>query len=97
MRGKCEPTIWGKIRVILTARFIIQKERSMLTFRKNVVSLFVHRPSQQWIALDPDGNYWKMPSDSENPWNERQPFHPTDETELEPVPGHYKSMLGLPT
>ena len=31
-----------------------------------------------------------------NPWDERQPFIPAEETELEPVPGHYKQMLGLP-
>jgi hypothetical protein len=69
----------------------------MVTLRKGVVSLFVHRASQQWIALDPDGNYWVVPTNSENPWSDRQPFEPADEIELEPVPGHYKSMLGLPT
>ena len=31
----------------------------------------------------------------EDPWDQRQPFYPTEETELEPVPGHYKYMLGL--
>ena len=28
---------------------------------------------------------------------QRQPFYPSEETALEPVPGHYKYMLGLPT
>jgi len=69
----------------------------MLTLRKNVVTLFVDRFSQQWIVLDPEGNFWIVPSDNENPWDQRQPFTPTEETELEPVPGHYKYMLGLPT
>jgi hypothetical protein len=69
----------------------------MLTIRKNVAALFVDRSSQQWIVLDPDGDFWIVPSDSENPWDQRQPFTPTEETELEPVPGHYKYMLGLPT
>ena len=68
----------------------------MLTLRKNVVSRFVDRSSQQWIALDPEGNFWIVPSEYENPWNQRQPFYLTEETELEPVPGHYKPMLGLP-
>jgi hypothetical protein len=72
------------------------KERNMLTLRKNVVSRFVDRSSQQWIALDPEGNFWIVPSEYENPWNQRQPFYPTEEIELEPVPGHYKQMLGLP-
>ena len=67
----------------------------MLTLRKNVVGLYVERSSQQWVVLDPDGNFWIMPS-VENPWNQRQPFYPTEATELEPVPGHYKYMLGLP-
>jgi hypothetical protein len=68
----------------------------MLTLRKNV-ALFVDRSSQQWIVLDPEGNFWIVPTENENPWDERQPFYPTEETELEPVPGHYKYMLGLPT
>lgn len=59
----------------------------MLTLRKNVVTLFVDRSSQQWIVLDPDGNFWIVPSDNDNPWDQRQPFTPTEETELEPVPG----------
>ena len=59
------------------------------------LTLFVCRSSQQWVVLDPEGNFWILPS-VENPWDQRQPFYPTEETELEPVPGHYKYMLGLP-
>ena len=59
------------------------------------VSLYVCRANRQWVVLDGDGNYWVLPS-SENPWDERQPFFPTEETELEPVPGHYKILIGLP-
>jgi len=69
----------------------------MLTLRKNAVALFVERSSQQWIVLDPDGNFWIVPQTNENPWDQRLPFTATEETELEPVPGHYKYMLGLPT
>jgi hypothetical protein len=68
----------------------------MLTLRKNVVTLFVDRSSQKWIVLDRNGDYWTVPSANENPWNQRQPYIPTEETELEPVPGHYKYMLGIP-
>ena len=67
----------------------------MLTRRKQVTALFVDRSSQQWVARDGEGNYWSLPA-TDNPWDDRQPFFPTEETELEPVPGHYKSMLGLP-
>ena len=69
----------------------------MLTLRKNVVNLYVDRASQQWIVLDGVGSFWLVPGESENPWNQRQPFCPNEETVLEPVPGHYKYMLGLPT
>jgi hypothetical protein len=67
----------------------------MFTLRKQQVALFVEKSSQQWIVQDPDGNFWVLPS-VENPWDHRQPFQLTEESELEPVPGHYKYMLGLP-
>jgi hypothetical protein len=67
-----------------------------MTGTKPLLALFVNRSNQQWIVQDPDGNFWTVPSVEENPWNKRQPFYPTEETELEPVPGHYKYMLGLP-
>jgi len=69
----------------------------MHTLRKNVVSLYVDRASQQWIVLDGDSNFWLVPGGREDPRDQRQPFYPSEETELEPVPGHYKYMLGLPT
>jgi hypothetical protein len=67
----------------------------MVTSRKQVVGIYVDRSCQQWIVRDPEGNFWSVPS-VENPWEHRQPFHPTDETDLVPVPGHYKDMLGVP-
>jgi hypothetical protein len=66
----------------------------MLTVRKQVVAIFVDRSTQQWIVRDADGSYWMLPV-TESPWENRQPFTPTEDTELEPVPGHYKYMLGL--
>jgi hypothetical protein len=62
---------------------------------KRWVALFVERASQQWVVRDPEGHFWLLPS-GEDPWEYRQPFTPTPETALEPVPGHYTSMLGLP-
>ena len=63
--------------------------------RKPTLALYVDRSSQQWIVLDPDGQFWIVPGNEEDAWNRRQPFYPTEETEFEPVPGHYKYMLGL--
>lgn len=67
----------------------------MTTERKQVVALFVERVSQQWVVRDPEGQFWLVPS-VEDPWDHRQPFDPTEEMDLEPVPGHYKYMLRLP-
>ena len=67
----------------------------MLTASKPVVALFVDKTTRQWIVRDSEGNFWSLPS-TNNPWDERQPFSPAEETELEPLPGHYKYMLGLP-
>jgi hypothetical protein len=63
--------------------------------KKHVVSIFVDRSSRQWIVLDREGMYWVVPANEEG-WSQRQPFTPTDETELEPVPAHYRYMLGVP-
>jgi hypothetical protein len=71
------------------------KEPRMIVVRKQRVTLYVDRSSQQWVVLDPEGNFWTLPN-VENPWDQRQPYYPTEESELEPVPGHYKHVLGLP-
>lgn len=67
----------------------------MVTLRKQRVSIFVDRTSQQWIVLDPEGTFWIVPA-VDRAWEHRQPFTPTDESELEPVPRHYTDLLGLP-
>jgi hypothetical protein len=67
----------------------------MVGTTRPVVALYVDKASQQWIVRDNEGKFWSLPS-TDNPWDERQPFTPAEETELEPVPGHYKCMLGLP-
>ena len=67
----------------------------MLAVRKQVVAIYVDRSNGQWIVRDGEGNFWSLPT-TENPWDDRQPFFPAEETELESVPGHYKYLLGLP-
>ncbi len=67
----------------------------MRAVTKPTVVLYADKASQQWIVRDPEGNFWSLPS-TDNPWDERQPFTPAEGAELEPVPGHYKYMLGLP-
>jgi hypothetical protein len=71
------------------------EEQDVIIVRTQVVAIFVDRSSQQWIVRDPDGSFWLVPP-VENAWEHRQPFYPSEETTLEPVPGHYKDMLGLP-
>ncbi len=68
----------------------------MLVASTRVVALYVDKASQQWIVRDSEGNLWSLPS-SDNPWDERQPFILAETTELEPVPGHYRYLLGLPS
>jgi hypothetical protein len=67
----------------------------MLAPKKRVVALYVDKTTQRWIVRDFEGNFWSLPP-TDNPWDEREPFSPAEETELEPVPGHYRHMLGLP-
>jgi hypothetical protein len=68
----------------------------MVTSTTRVVALFVDRSRpQHWIVRDADGNFWIVPP-VENAWDHRRPFDPTEDMQLEQVPGHYKYMLGLP-
>ena len=67
----------------------------MTTIRKHVVAIFVDKSSQQWVVRDADGNFWLLPIVA-NSWEQRQPFALTEETALEPIPGHYKYRLDFP-
>jgi len=62
---------------------------------KCVVALYVDRTTQQWIVRDREGNFWSVPSTADA-WQRRAPFEPQDDTDLEPIPGHYKYLLQLP-
>lgn len=61
---------------------------------RDKLCLYVDKRSQQWIVLDFDGNFWSVPA-MENAWDHRQPYDINEESDLVPVPGHYKYMLGL--
>jgi hypothetical protein len=63
--------------------------------RKQAAAIFVDRSCQFWIVRDPQGDFWLVPPE-EDGWDHRQPFSPSEDSTLEPVPGHYKDMLGLP-
>jgi len=67
-------------------------EQTMISEKKRLAALFVDRFSNQWVVRDPEGNFWIVPS-VENGWDHREPFYPTEETELEPVPGHLYTCL----
>lgn len=65
------------------------------TIRTTPAVLYADRLGQQWIVRDPEGCFWVLPQ-TDNPWDDRQPFVPNPETELEPLPGHYSSLFRLP-
>jgi hypothetical protein len=67
----------------------------MHTLQVRATSIYVDRDSQKWIVRDSEGQFWAL-APSDRPWDDRSPFIPTEETSLEPVPGHYRSHLGLP-
>ncbi len=67
----------------------------MTTANECVVAIYVDRTSHQWVVRDADGRLWTLTSIKQS-WENRQPFIPNDETELESVPRHYKAVLGLP-
>ena len=67
----------------------------MTTESKQRMALFVDRAGQQWVVRDPEGNFWLLPA-VEKPWCHRQPFYPTPDMDLEPIPTHYHYLLDLP-
>ena len=67
----------------------------MVETMRFVSLIYVDRSTNQWVVRDREGRLWIVPL-TEDPWEHRLPFHPTEDTELEPVPGHYKSLVGVP-
>jgi len=71
----------------------VMDEASSETKRR--VAVFVERSTRRWVVRDPEGNFWILTT-MEDAWRNRLPFYPTEDTGLDPVPGHYKHVLGLP-
>jgi hypothetical protein len=68
----------------------------MISLPSRGAEIFVDRTcTDHWIVRDPEGNFWIVPS-VENAWEYRRPFQPTEENDLEAIPGHCRAMLGLP-
>ena len=68
----------------------------MISTQSRKAGIFVDRNcTEHWIVRDPDGNFWIVPP-VENAWECRRPFHPSEDTDLEAIPSHYRCMLGLP-
>jgi hypothetical protein len=63
--------------------------------RKPSSTLCVDHFTKQWVVRDPEGRFWIVPGDGSAPAKQPERFFPTEDTELEPVPGHYKHMLGI--
>src|SRR5262245_26600868 len=73
-------------------RYVMDEAR---TEKKRRAAVFVERSTRQWVVLDPEGNFWILTT-VDDAWRNRLPFYPTEDTGLDPVPGHYKHVLGLP-
>ena len=67
-----------------------------MTSRPEPMLLYVDRNARRWVIRDRDGRFWTLSTPGDG-WNERQPVEITEESVLEPVPGHYRGLLGLPT
>lgn len=80
---------------VQTSQDAASETTTMLSIRKQGAALYVDRSSRQWVVRDPDGQFWALPHIADC-WPHRQAFEPAEDTDLEPVPGHYKHMLGIP-
>jgi hypothetical protein len=66
----------------------------LIPHSKAAVALYADKAGRQWVARDCDGTIWVLPP-GDGPWENRQPFEPAEDAELELMPGPYKYMLGL--
>lgn len=71
------------------------EEYDVTTWGRRSLSLFVDKSRHQWVVCDGDGDFWIIPF-LENCWDRRQPYRPAEDAKLEPVPGHYLDLIGLP-
>lgn len=71
------------------------EDESPIQGQRRAWAVYVERATHQWVVRDPEGQFWILPG-VDDPWRSRVPFRPTEDTGLDPVPGHYKYVLGLP-
>ncbi len=68
----------------------------MVTTSKPRLTIYVDKDNpEHWVVRDGEGRFWAVPS-GDNAWENRKPICPDETVTLEPVPGHYSYMLGLP-
>ncbi len=68
----------------------------MVSTSNSKAAIYVDRTcTKHWIVRDPDGIYWLVPSGNDA-WDARLPYRLTEESELQPIPGHYLAHVGLP-
>jgi hypothetical protein len=67
----------------------------MHALRTQAVAVYVDLAGGRWVVRDTDGRFWQLPP-TDDPRQDREAFSPGGGAELEPVPGHYKYLLGLP-
>lgn len=65
-----------------------------MTARKPLLALFVDHSTHQWIVQDREGRLWVV-SAGKDQWQNREPFEPDEQTDLEPIPKHYSYLLDL--
>jgi hypothetical protein len=65
------------------------------TGRKPSSTLYADRFTRQWVVRDPEGKFWIVTADDSARATQCDRFFSTEETEFEPVPGHYKHLLGV--
>lgn len=59
------------------------------------MSLYVDKGlPDHWIVRDTDGRFWIVPT-VVGAWKKREPFQPSEDAELQPVPAHYLYMLDI--
>lgn len=59
-----------------------------------LLAIYADSATRQWVVRDSDRTLWSLPP-TQRPWEDRQRFTPAEGTDLVPVPGHYRYLLGL--
>ena len=61
----------------------------MIATRKPAMSLYVEKEHPDcWVMRDREGRLWVVPP-GEDVWAKREPVHPSEQSEREPVPDRF--------